>query len=150
MSIPLLFYLILIVAPISIAMHELGHALMAIVLKAHKVEVSIGAGKKLGGISRKGFQLSIYSLYFLGGVVEHEKKHPYKLREIIWISLSGPIMNAILAFIVYLLYDWIPNNYTSLFLLFNIWLAVVNLIPFKIKEKQTDGYTIFKEIIRRI
>ncbi|AIF45442.1 M50 family metallopeptidase [Virgibacillus sp. SK37] len=149
MSIPLLFYLILIAAPVSIVIHELGHALMAIVLKAQKVEVSIGAGKKLWGLSQKSFQLSIYSLYFLGGVVEHEKEHPYKLREVIWISLAGPIMNAIVAFVFYLLYDWIPNDYISLFLLFNIWLAVVNLIPFKIKEKQTDGYTIFKEISKR-
>lgn len=146
MTIYLLFYLILIVGPFSILLHESGHAAAARVVKADRITVSIGYGKLLSSAVFERFQLNVHMAYFLGGFARSERGIPYKSSEMIWIAVSGPIANGLFTCLLYFIYVIYPNAYIQLLCLFNLWLTVINIIPFRIKEKQTDGYTILEEL----
>lgn len=149
MDIYLLLYLILIVAPLSIVLHEMGHAFAARIVNADLITVTIGKGKRFKRIGLKRTQIIVYSNFLLGGVAESIRNKPYNSFEVIWITIFGPILSGIIAFLFYILNEMYPNNYLQLFFWFNIWLAVVNIIPFKIKGKQTDGYMIIKVITQK-
>lgn len=149
MDIYLLLFLLLIAAPISILLHEVGHACAARIINADLIIITIGRGKKLKTVCFKKLQIIIYNIYFLGGVAESKRNNPYQSLEIIWIAFSGPIFSGIVAFLFYMLNVLYPNNYLQLLFWFNVWLAVVNMIPFKINEKQTDGYMIIKLISQK-
>lgn len=148
MDIYLILYLIFAVAPISMMLHEFGHAFAARIVQADDITISIGKGKQLKIIGFKRTRLIIHTIYFLGGFAESTRNQPYKPREIVWITIFGPITNGIIAFLFYMLNELYPNNYLQLFFWFNVWLAVVNMIPLKLKEKQTDGYLIMKLILK--
>lgn len=148
-DIHLLLYFIFIVAPLSIILHEFGHAFAARTLQADHIIVSIGKGNILKTIGFKKIKIIIHAFFFLGGLAESNRKIPYKSPEIIFISIFGPIFNGIIVLLFYILSEMYPNNYFQLFFWFNIWLAVINLIPFKIGERQTDGYAIVKVFLRK-
>lgn len=138
--------LIFIVAPIGTFLHEMGHAAGAKMVKADIIIVSIGLGKNIGVISWHSIKIKLKAFFFIGGYVQSERKIAYKLFEIIWIAICGPLSNAIFAFLFYLLYVMYPIGFFKLLFLFNLWLAVINIIPFKLFGKQSDGYTIFTAI----
>lgn len=73
---------------------------------------------------------------------ENERYVPYRTIEMISIIVFGPLLNGVFAVFFYMLYDLFPNEYLFLLFLFNGWLALINLIPFKVKSKQSDGYMI--------
>lgn len=143
-TIIVIIYLVLIVAPISTFMHELGHALGAKFVKADQITLLIGVGKPLKTVTMRKIEFVIHKLFFTGGLTKSERKYPYKKIEMIWITALGPMMNAIIALFSYFLYLFYPNIFLYLLFLFNSWLSVVNIIPFKIKGNQTDGYTILQ------
>lgn len=143
-NIIILFYLILIVAPIGIIVHEIGHVVGAKIVKADKIYFSVGTGRRLICIVYQNIHLSLYALLFAGGHTSSERKRPYNKLEICCISILGPINNIFIALICYLLFDFNANRYVQLLVLFNLWLAFVNLIPFKWKTRQSDGYSILK------
>ncbi|WP_099158414.1 site-2 protease family protein [Virgibacillus ndiopensis] len=147
MDIYLIACLILFIAPISTIFHELGHIVGAKLVKAESVTLSIGTGNEVYNFNHKRIQIRLHALYFLGGVAYSERNIPYKSGEIIWITLCGPIFNGVVAILVSVLFD-LTNGFSQLLVLFNSWLAIVNIIPFKIKEKQSDGYTIIQTISR--
>ena len=149
MDLYLILYLIFAVAPISIVLHEFGHAFAARVVNADDIIISIGKGKQCKVIGFNRIQLIFHTVFFLGGLAESRRTEPYKKGELVWIAISGPITNALIAFLIYMLNEMYPNNYLQLFFSFNIWLAVVNIIPLKVKEKNTDGYMIMKLIFWR-
>ncbi|MFD1039233.1 M50 family metallopeptidase [Virgibacillus byunsanensis] len=149
MDILLLLYLILIVAPIGSIVHELGHALGARILSANHVILSIGTGKKLFHYSCKYLDVAIHPIYFIGGHSYSERGNPYKNHELIWISICGPISNGLFSLLFFYVYNLFPNSYIQLLILFNLWLALVNMIPFQFNGKQSDGYTVFKRILKK-
>lgn len=150
MNIYLFIFLLLIVAPIGTIIHEGGHLIGAKTMKADRIVISIGYGRKLFAITFKNIQINIRVYYFIGGHVENKRKIPYKLAEMIWIIGFGPFLNGIFAVIFYILYQLAPSEYVYLLFLFNLWLALINVIPFKIKEKQSDGYIIFNLLRKQI
>lgn len=148
-DINLLLYFIFAAAPLSIILHEFGHAFAARIVHADHIIVSIGKGNILKTIGFKKIQIIIHVFFFLGGLAESNRKIPYKSLEMMWISIFGPFTNGIVAFLFYLLNETYSNNYFQLFFWFNLWLAVINLIPFKVGERQTDGYAIVKVFLRK-
>ena len=64
----------------------------------------------------------------------------------VWITILGPLFNAISALLSFYLFQLYPSNFLGLLFWFNIWMAVVNIIPIKINGKQTDGLTILRLI----
>lgn len=137
-----LLYLLLIVAPIGTIIHEVGHLIGAKIVKSDQISLSIGLGKRIGSLSFKNVQVNIHLLFFLGGYVSNKREKPYQLLEMICIIGAGPLHNAIYATIFYLISSVFYNQYIHILFLFNLWLAIINFIPFKIKDKQSDGYTI--------
>ena len=148
MDIYLLIYLIFIAGPFSVLLHESGHAIASRVLSAKHITVSLGYGKKISTIVFERFQLNIHIVYFLGGLASSEREKPYKSSEIIWITISGPIANGLFTCVFYFIYVMYLNEYVFLLCLFNLWLTVINIIPFRINGKQTDGYTILNEFFK--
>ncbi|MEN1969111.1 site-2 protease family protein [Lentibacillus sp. N15] len=148
MDIYVVLLLIFIIAPISTFVHELGHVFGAKWAKADSIILSLGSGKKIAALSYKQIQFSIHTLFFLGGLAYNKRDKPYKPMEIIWISLCGPIGNGIAATVVFCLVGFSYGPVRA-FVLFNIWLGLINMIPFRLNGKQSDGYTIVQTICRQ-
>ena len=146
MDIILLLFLLFIGAPISVFIHELGHAIAAVSLNANYIEITLGSGRELYILKWKQYVIRCNRIYFIGGVANYERNKPFTSKEMIWLTLFGPLFNGITASIIFFLLIIYPNVYLQLLFWFNIWLAIANLIPFRIKEKQTDGYTIIQLI----
>lgn len=144
MDIYLLLFLILVVAPMGMFIHELGHVIGAKMVHSDHITLSIGLGKKIGTISLKTIDIHLHMLFFLGGYTRYERERTYQSIEFIWMSMLGPISSGLFAFICYLLHDVYPNDYIKILFLFNAWLMIVNIIPFKFRGKSSDGYTIVK------
>ncbi|HLR73976.1 MAG TPA: site-2 protease family protein [Virgibacillus sp.] len=144
MNLNLLLFLIFIVAPIGTVIHELGHVIGASLVKSDRIMLSIGTGKKLGTISLKNVDISIHTLFFLGGYTYYERKDTYQSNELIWMTILGPISSCLFAYIFYYCYQVAPNSYFKLLFLFNAWLTIVNIVPFKFRRKSSDGYIIVK------
>ncbi len=144
MDISLLLYLLVVVAPIGTALHEAGHIIGAKSLNADRMRLTIGSGTIVSTFVIRKIQVTIRAIFFLGGLASSERENTYKPYELIWIAFCGPLANGVVAFFLYLFYIAYPSNYLLLLLLFNLWIAIINLVPFRFKEKQSDGYTIVK------
>lgn len=149
MDVYLLLFLFFIVAPIGTFIHETGHAFGAKMVKADQMLVTIGQGKRIATFNWSNICIHLHLLYFMGGSNASNCQIPYKVKDIIWITICGPLNNIVFALGFYLLYIIMPSPYMYILFLFNVWIAFINIIPFKIKQKQSDGYIIFKAIIRR-
>lgn len=150
MNIYFLLYLLLVVAPIGTLIHETGHLIGARMMKADHISLSIGSGKKIGTLSFKKIQINIYMYFFLGGYVHNKRRKPYTLLEMLCIIGLGPINNGIFAAFFYMVSSMYFNPYIHILFLFNLWLALVNIIPLKIKDKQSDGYMILNLFRQKI
>ncbi|HLS60396.1 MAG TPA: M50 family metallopeptidase [Virgibacillus sp.] len=147
MSIYLLLFTLFIVAPIGTFIHESGHMLGAKFVKADCIKLSIGLGKEIGTICFKNVHITIHALFFLGGFVQSERHLPYKALDIFWITICGPMNNGIFALLFFSLNGVYTSQYIYILFLFNLWLAIINLIPYKVKDRHSDGYTILKTIL---
>lgn len=150
MDIYLLIYLILIVAPISTIIHESGHMIGSFLSKSDHMKLSIGYGKEIIHFSKKNIEVTIRLFFFLNGNTKSERHRPYGVMEHILISVCGPLNNIIFVFLFYFIYMIHPNDYILLFIFFNGWLAITNIIPYKIKDRYSDGYLIVKMIKTKI
>ncbi|SFA72947.1 hypothetical protein SAMN04488072_101269 [Lentibacillus halodurans] len=142
MDIYFFVYLIFFVAPVGTVIHELGHVLGAKLLGADKITLSVGTGSVMYHTTRKQIDISVHVLFFLGGVASSERSVPYRPFDKVQIAACGPLSSFTAAGLCYGLYIVYPSIYLLLPLLFNLWLALVNTIPFRLKGKQSDGYTI--------
>lgn len=143
MTIQLFLFLLLIVAPIGTIIHESGHLIGAKLMKADHIIISIGYGRKVFTFSFKNIRINICIFFFIGGYVHNKREVSYRVGEMIFIIALGPILNGIFATFFYWLSQLFPSEYLYLLFIFNLWLAFINTIPFKIKDKQSDGYMIF-------
>lgn len=142
----LLLYIGLIVGPIGILVHELGHAIGAYIVEASKITIKIGSGRHFKTYKIGKIHFVIYSLYFLGGIAKSKREEQYSRIEKIWISICGPLSSGILASLFFFIAKIVPTIYLELLFYFNAWLTLVNMIPFRIKDKQSDGYIILQSI----
>ncbi|TFJ93769.1 site-2 protease family protein [Lentibacillus salicampi] len=146
MDIYTFLFLIFVVAPAGTTVHELGHVLGAKSVEADQVFLSIGAGTTVYRTKWKHIHMTMRILFFIGGLTSSKRKVPYQRHEQIRIAALGPFSSFLAAVLCYALYTVYPNNYLMLLLLFNLWVAVVNIIPFRFKGKPSDGYTILSVI----
>lgn len=140
--------LIFLIAPLSVIAHEIGHIIGARIVKADYVKLSIGQGRKLYSLSKRSFEMTIHLFYFIGGYATSGRVIPYNSKDIIIISIFGPMINIILAFIFYGIYIVYSQDFVLLLCLFNLWLGIANLIPFKYKHNYSDGYVILTRVIK--
>ncbi|MDY0405663.1 site-2 protease family protein [Virgibacillus sp. 179-BFC.A HS] len=140
-------YLVLLVGPVSIFLHECGHMLGAVMEKAYPIIMHIGRGKKRFHLHIKHLDLFIYSWYFLGGMTDMTRTIPYSTKKMIFTTLSGPLCSLIIAVFFLLLFEFTLSRYALLWGLFNGWLGLSNLIPYKLGKKCSDGYIIWQAAV---
>ena len=143
-----LFLLIFFIAPVSLLFHEIGHAIGAKWMKVTTIHLTIGIGKTMWEGSLLNIQITIKKVFVFNSFTAMIGERPLQNKEKVFISLMGPIFSGILAFLLYLIYIAVPMSTIYLFYLFNLWLVVINLFPFKIGQKQSDGYTIYKLLFK--
>ena len=146
MTLYLLAFLIVVVVPIGTIVHELGHGIVALFAKADSVTLRIGLGKHIKTYELNRFTIHLNAIFFVGGLTESKRTPIYNAKEKILIALGGPVCNAILAVLFITLFYPTHNPYIQLFTLFQAWLMLINIIPFKWKGKKSDGYTIVQAI----
>jgi len=146
-TIELVMFLIFFVAPISTFIHELGHMIGAKIVHAQKIEMYIGRGKNILKISFKNLSFYIHLLFFLGGYTTYMQQYPYARRDRLIVTCLGPLNNLIFGLIFLIVYLQLTNEYLFLLFLYNLWLTIVNLIPFKIKGKYSDGLMIYRLLV---
>jgi len=142
----ILFFLI--TAPLAIFIHELGHALGARIVQAEKIHLYLGAGHKIGSFTCGKLTIHIGIFYFLGGFTLSERTPSYKKNERLIIILLGPVMNGAFSLVTYFLCKNLPFVNIRLFIYFNAWLFIMNLVPYKIGDKRSDGYMFLQTLLR--
>lgn len=149
MDITLIILLIVIVAPISVWIHEMGHLIGAKTVNANQLTLTLGIGKDRFTFKVKGITIIMRTIFFISGSTMTSRDRNFNRLERIWISIFGPLFNVLFANICIIIYMKYSYNIILLFFLFNIWLGIVNLIPYKIKGKCSDGYIILASLVNR-
>ncbi|WP_222599361.1 site-2 protease family protein [Aquibacillus kalidii] len=135
--------LVLVIGPLGTIIHETGHLLGALLGKADKAYLRIGIGQRVSKFEMKKVTIEFNRLFFIGGLTSSEKENSsFTKKEGAFIILCGPLANLIVATIIQSIS--IENLYLSLFMMFNYWLAFINIIPFKTRNRQSDGYQFIK------
>ncbi|MCT2537437.1 hypothetical protein NC661_00600 [Aquibacillus koreensis] len=142
----ILFFL-LVIAPLCVLIHECGHALGGLIVKADQVRLEFGIGWKIKEFAWKKVQVVLYTFLFIGGLAQSTRNIPFTRMEVAIISVSGPLLNTIIAFLVICLET--TSVLGQLFMFFNLWLAFINVIPFKWKQKKSDGYIIMQQLLKK-
>jgi Zn-dependent protease len=138
----------LTILPITIIIHEFGHFFCALACNVKKIKVSLGIGKKIGHLKYKELMFVIHILP-LGGKTHYEMHTNNRLSQVI-ISIGGPFLNGIVAFLLLMQGIGSGEQYITLWFqwlaVFNLWMFVVNSIPFKIGKYYSDGWAAFYTI----
>lgn len=138
---------IIIIAPIGLFWHELGHVLGARFVRAPHVTLIIGVGKPIVKRTYDNTTFILRRLFWVNSVTKTKNSHLLSKNDKVIITLMGPMSSLFFSILAYCLYVLIvPNLFVLLLCLFNLWLGIINLIPFKINERQSDGYTILQTL----
>lgn len=140
-------YIILIVfiAPISLLCHELAHAFIAKLFGADKTTIVFGAGKQRLACSFAKVDWNIHTTILYPLYTLSERKQSFSKKERVMITLAGPLINGFMMICFLIIYYFVYRHTIILMLIaFNGWLFITNCIPFKIGQKQSDGYTIYE------
>jgi len=125
--------LLILIAPFCLIFHELGHAYGAKLMGADYVELVIGTGKKCWQTMCKGTYITVRQLFLFNSYTASEKKNSYTVNEQVLISIMGPLFSLLLAMIIFIVYAFIAKTpFIFLLHLFNVWIGLVNFIPFKV------------------
>ncbi|WP_077326779.1 site-2 protease family protein [Virgibacillus siamensis] len=149
MDVYTLLYLVFVVAPIGTFVHESGHALGASLVKANSIFLTIGTGRRVYEFTLRNIQVIIHLYFFIGGSVSSEREVPFDRFEKIWIAAAGPICNSLLAIMLWYVNSIYPHYSIVLLALFNFWVAGINIIPFQIRGRQSDGCRILMALIQK-
>ncbi|QTM99708.1 hypothetical protein ERJ70_10585 [Sediminibacillus dalangtanensis] len=143
----MLTYLVLVAAPAGVWIHESGHAIGSWFCRAEYMDLTLGAGKRIKEV-RIGRKLTVHFhlLFTAGGHASSSRTHPYSRVEKVIISLGGPACNLAAGWLL-MKFVFESNAWIRLFALYNLWIAMVNFIPFKWRGKKSDGYFVLRTII---
>ncbi|UFJ39516.1 hypothetical protein LOK74_15815 [Brevibacillus humidisoli] len=134
-----------VVAPLGILVHECGHLLIAILMRVRECKIHLGVGPVLYSGSRVTVRLA----FFMGGTTEYSVSEDPSMRgKVALISLGGPLSNLLC---YWLIQQWITSYHIesilpTYFLMFNLWLAVMNVIPVKLGQIRSDGWLFFHNL----
>ncbi|WP_413229840.1 M50 family metallopeptidase [Halobacillus litoralis] len=143
------FLLIFLVAPLSLIIHEFGHVIPGLIFKARLSIIHLGRGRLVFRRRLGSVEINIYALFFQGAYSINERHPCFSPSEKIWISLGGPLLNGFTAILSLMSFMVHENRLVELLFLFNLYLAVVNLLPYSFFGKRSDGYQ-FIEAVRLI
>lgn len=147
----LFLILIFIIAPISLLFHEIGHVVGATMMRATSIRLTIGFGKPFWQTTFGHIQIVLQRFFLINSFTATVRDVPFTNKEKLWITFMGPFFSGLLTLITYIAYStFIQTDLLYLFFMFNLWLMIINLIPFKIGQKQSDGYTICTQLIQHL
>ncbi|PKR84557.1 hypothetical protein [Heyndrickxia camelliae] len=63
----IIIWFLLIIAPFSLFIHEFGHSLGAYLVKSDKIQLFIGAGKRIFLFHAGKISIHLHTFYMLGG-----------------------------------------------------------------------------------
>src|SRR5699024_10005797 len=88
--------LILLITPISLLFHELGHLLGAKHLKADRIVIPIGSGKKIFSYNFNEMSIKIYLMIMFQAHTQSERQPKFNNKELAFITAMRPLFNLIL------------------------------------------------------
>lgn len=136
------------ILPLTILLHELGHFFTALLFQARNIKVKVGFGNKIGTMKMKEYSISFHYLPFIGSTF-YELAQPNDFKQVI-ISASGPILNGIIAFGLILQGFGNDPSFITLwfqwFIIYNFFMFIMNLIPFKLGSYYSDGWIVLNAI----
>lgn len=143
------FLLSFIIAPLSLFFHELGHVIGARINRATSIRLTIGIGKQLYKKRFGNVTIVIRKFFIVNSFTETYRKEPLKRLEKIIITVTGPLFSLLLTGLAYFLcLVLVQHTFFYLLFLFNAWITIINVIPFKIGNRKSDGYTIITNILK--
>lgn len=138
---------IMLITPFGLFWHELGHVFAAYLMRARHITLTVGSGKPIiqGTLGHVTFEIRRILLF--NSYTRIEASTYLSNKDKVIITSMGPIFSLLLSLLAYVLNLLIVKHLIWYILcLFNLWLGIINLIPFRIKGKQSDGYTILQTI----
>ena len=144
----LLFFLFIV--PAVHLIHELGHVLLAKQFGIKETEIVLGIGPEWFRFSCAAIRFRVHYLVFLGGYSTNSREGVLSPEKVAFISLGGPLFNIasiLLALPLLSEYDFLLFH---LFILFSSWIGLVNLIPFKMGNRRSDGWQIATSLYRLV
>ncbi|MBO8170825.1 MAG: hypothetical protein H0Z33_02925 [Bacillaceae bacterium] len=141
-----LLILIFGLAPVAILIHEAGHLFAAKWLKAEDYKIYIGAGPVLFDHNR----IRIHLGYFIGGGTRYHfnvNQNSYMRAAV--VSLGGPAFNLFCygLLVTLLSFDSLePDPLMYYFALFHLWLGLANLLPVKMAQLESDGWSFIRNL----
>lgn len=134
---------VIILNPIAILIHELGHCMWVKIFGATVTRINIGIGDKVFSIGK----LHINRGYFQGGNFYYNNLNkPTKVR-IIFILLGGVLANLIIFCVLFILHFYLSlNRYVYLFAIVNFYNTIFNLLPITVNGMNLDGKQIYNII----
>lgn len=151
------FIIWILIIETCVILHEIGHALTALLLTKDKVVINLGSYNKnpLKIIKMKRLNIIFYDYLFSFGYVSY---NPQKLntKAKILFYFSGPLFTFIAFIILMCFYSLFHIKVLHYFQIFLLIASLINLIPFKFPKMlcgnlyiKSDGYNIIRYIIRK-
>ncbi|MFC7060507.1 site-2 protease family protein [Halobacillus seohaensis] len=141
--------LLFIVAPIGLTIHEMGHTGIGLFSGSKRSVLTIGLGPPIIRIKLHKLHIIIHALYFFGGYSSNEKNSGFSPLQKILISLGGPLANGLFAsFLIMTTRSFVNEPFIDLLIMFNLYLAVINLVPFRLGRRKSDGYRVLQTMFR--
>ncbi|MGP4060143.1 site-2 protease family protein [Halobacillus sp. H74] len=141
--------LIFLVAPLSLFVHELGHVLPGLLFRSQRCVIHLGRGRLIHQVKFKKLHIKVGLLFFQGAYSINERQKQFSPWQKAWISGGGPLLNAVVSLLLFFIFWTRVNDYLSLFFLFNLYLAVVNIVPFSFRGRRSDGYLLLQWLKHR-
>lgn len=132
------------ILPITTILHELGHFFCAKLCNAQNITVSIGSGKEIFNY-KLGNTLFVLHMLPFGGHTVYELLKPTEWNYLT-VSLGGPLLNGFVAFLLIIPGFGYGEDLITIWFqwlaLFNIWMCIFNIIPFKLNSYYSDGWSV--------
>lgn len=138
-----LFLLLIVIVPITNFFHEFGHAAVAKMFRIDNVTIHLGSGPELFTLRLFNIMITIHLLFFIGGYSKNTDRKDISAAKQGMIALGGPISNILLTVLLYS-FGNLSYHLLQLAIAFNLWVALMNLLPFKLFGKKSDGYVVME------
>ncbi|WP_261133852.1 site-2 protease family protein [Bacillus sp. Marseille-Q3570] len=142
--------IVLVLFPLATFIHELGHYLTARLTGLKDSRMQLGIGPRVLHINNQFLCIEYRLFYFIGAhTLSGEMDETSSLNRFL-ITLNGPLINAVTAFFIFGFYPMdfssILDKALSIFAYINIWIAIGNLLPYKIKGRKSDGFILLESL----
>ncbi|MCF6136965.1 site-2 protease family protein [Pseudalkalibacillus berkeleyi] len=146
----LMLIIVFVLFPIATLLHELGHYITARLTGIKIIQIKMGIGNTILKLNDGPLRLEVRVLFFIGGSTSWECTTQSRPIQRMFIALNGPIANLLLAFLAfhYMHYVGLPlmEQTLHMFMLVNFWIAIGNLIPYKLNNRTSDGWLVVQNL----